>query len=197
MPKNAKPTPPQQSGLAEMWGAGKKKRKVDQPPPAVPPSEDGEEKKAATGQERDETVPNSLSRWTYSILVLPTQRAQISRQGITVAQTYNLLSLFGEPCDTKVNCAGHTKKRRVADSDEEVTSKPPKDGQLLSSRQSASQTTVTTSAEAHPSSLPIVKGKAKPQTASPEEDELSSSAAEEEEAAEDVLQSEGEEATQQ
>ena len=59
MPRNVKPTPPQQSSLAEMWG--KKKRKVDQPPPAVPASasEDGEEKKEPSEERRDGTVNSS------------------------------------------------------------------------------------------------------------------------------------------
>lgn len=59
MPKNVKPTPPQQSSLAEMWAAGKKKRKVDQPLPTVSVAEDEEQKKVASGEGRDRTVPSS------------------------------------------------------------------------------------------------------------------------------------------
>lgn len=57
MPKNVKPTPPQQSSLAEMWGAGKKKRKVDQPATSV--SKDEEQKKVASGEKRDRTAASS------------------------------------------------------------------------------------------------------------------------------------------
>jgi DNA ligase-1 len=62
MPRNVKPTPPQQSSLAEMWGAGKKKRKVDQSPPTVPASEDGVEKKVASEEARDGAVPSSPAK---------------------------------------------------------------------------------------------------------------------------------------
>ncbi|KAI9572982.1 ATP-dependent DNA ligase [Boletus coccyginus] len=155
MPRNAKPTPPQQSSLAEAWGAGKKKRKVDPSPPTVLASEVGKEKNVASGR----TVPSS---------------------------------------------PGRTKRRRVADSDEdEVASKPPMEGKLLSSRELVSRTAVALNAGSRtPPSPPIVKGKAKAnaQSAVPEEDEeLSCSAAEGEEeegAAEDVIQSEEEDASQ-
>ncbi|KAH0838289.1 DNA ligase I [Lanmaoa asiatica] len=157
MPKNVKPSPPQQSSLAEMWGAGKKKRKVDQSSSTVLVSENDEQKKVASGEGRDRAVPSSPD---------------------------------------------YTKRRRVADSDEEVAPKPPAEGKSLPSRKPPSRTAVASSAESRiPPRSPVVKGKGKSkvQSAAPEDnEELSSSAAEgeEEDAAEDALQSEEEDATQ-
>lgn len=202
MPKNIKPTPPQQSSLTEMWGAGRKKRKVDQSVPTVLASEGAEEKKVESGEGCDKTTPSSPGTCMQSILTSPTRRAQISSQGITVTKTYSFLYCSESYATLRRILTGHVKRRRVADLDEELASEPFREGKPLSSPQLASRTTVAADAGSHarPPSASIVKGKtkAKAQSAAPQDDdELSSSAAEgeEEQAEEDVLQSE-EEATQ-
>ncbi|KAF8140277.1 ATP-dependent DNA ligase [Boletus edulis] len=65
MPRNNKPTPAQQSSLAEMWGAGKK-RKVDQPLPADSASGEREEKKVESEKGHVGMVPSSPGRASLS-----------------------------------------------------------------------------------------------------------------------------------
>jgi DNA ligase-1 len=59
MPKNVKPAPPQQSSLAEMWGAGRKKRTVEQPPPPKKAEEEAKEIEKVNGM--DGHVPANLA----------------------------------------------------------------------------------------------------------------------------------------
>ncbi|KAF8846362.1 ATP-dependent DNA ligase [Paxillus ammoniavirescens] len=102
MPKNVKPAPPQQSSLAEMWGAGRKKRTVEQPPPPMKAEEEAKEMEKANGVGGH--VPANL-----------TSPSKPKRKG------------SASPKRTASPGPSKTKRRRVveSDDDEEKVSKPP------------------------------------------------------------------------
>ncbi|KAF9237345.1 ATP-dependent DNA ligase [Melanogaster broomeanus] len=98
MPKNVKPAPAQQSSLAEMWGAGKKKRKLEESPPVKKEEEMGKENGV------DEAVP------AYS-----PSPSKPKRKGST------------SPKRAAAPGPSKTKRRRVvqSDDDDEKVAKPP------------------------------------------------------------------------
>ncbi|KAF8560339.1 ATP-dependent DNA ligase [Imleria badia] len=167
MPRNAKPTPPQQSSLAEMWGAGKKKRKVDQSVPTVSASEGDEEKKVASGEGRDTTVPSSPARGS------PSPKHHFKRRRVADSDEEEVASepfREGKPLSSR-QPASRTKVASSAGSHARPPRPPIVKGKAKTKAQSAA-----------------------PQE--DEELSASAAEGEEEEAEENVLQSEEEEATQ-